>query len=258
MSDARVPWCGWWPATACCRPFGPRQLTRWWTRRPATLLNMGVQPVCYPRVPLEPGRPAADVDGVLLGGSDTNVDPRLWGESRCARSSSTTSNATARARAGPPGDRAARAGAGFCHGSRHQRRPRRQPAPVAARPGAVKHWEDPDESLEEAYAERHFVTCTPGGELEKITRMGRFPALAAFAGREPPGRGPGGGGACRRRLVEAVLARPAGFAWGFQFHPEWGWAGTAYGRIMNAYPRVLGEPGGRSGVQQRPLQPIVA
>ena len=66
---------------------------------------------------------------------------------------------------------------GFCHGchdinvalggSLHQWLPD---------PGAVKHWEDPDESLEEAYAERHFVTCTPGGELEKITRMGRFPA----------------------------------------------------------------------------------
>ena len=119
---------------------------------------------------------------MLLGGSDTNVDPRLWGESRCARSSSTTSNATARPCAGPPGDRAARAGAGFLPrlhdinvalgGSLHQWLP--------DLPGAVKHWEDPDESLEEAYAERHFVTCTPGGELEKITRMGRFPASSCI------------------------------------------------------------------------------
>ena len=46
-----------------------------------TLVNMGLQPVCYPRVP--PQRIAAmlgTVDGLLLGGSDTNVHPRLYGE----------------------------------------------------------------------------------------------------------------------------------------------------------------------------------
>ena len=46
-----------------------------------TLLNMGLQPVCYPRVPAERLETMlASVDGILLGGSDTNVDPRLWGE----------------------------------------------------------------------------------------------------------------------------------------------------------------------------------
>src|SRR5690606_29150314 len=46
-----------------------------------TVLNTGLQPVCYPRVP--PGRLEgllAGVDGILLGGSDTNVHPSAWGE----------------------------------------------------------------------------------------------------------------------------------------------------------------------------------
>jgi putative glutamine amidotransferase len=62
-------------------------------------------------------------------------------------------------------------------------------------------------------------------------------------------------------LVEAFRWHdPEVFAWGFQFHPEWGWRWhPAYGRIMNAYVRAcwkrLAE---RTGVQERPLQAIVA
>src|SRR4051812_35787455 len=46
-----------------------------------TLVNMGLQPVCYPRVPDDRIESMlATVDGLLLGGSDTNVDPALYGE----------------------------------------------------------------------------------------------------------------------------------------------------------------------------------
>ena len=46
-----------------------------------TLVNLGLQPQSYPRVP--PDRIPAlleTVDGILMGGSDTNVHPRLFRE----------------------------------------------------------------------------------------------------------------------------------------------------------------------------------
>jgi putative glutamine amidotransferase len=231
-----------------------------------TLLNMGVQPVCYPRVPPERLEGLlAGVDGVLLGGSDTNVDPRLWGEQPlCAdfeydRERDALAHALVRlaiARRVPV--------LGFCRGSHdlnvalggslHQW--------LRDLPGAVQHWEEPDESLDEAYAERHFVTCTPGGELEKIARMGRFPASSLHSqGVNRVGDGLVVEARADDGLVEALRWHdPQVFAWGFQFHPEWGWRWhPAYGRIMNAYIRACWERlAGRIGAQQRPLRTLVA
>ena len=231
-----------------------------------TLLNMGVQPVCYPRVPLERLEGLlAGVDGVLLGGSDTNVDPRLWGEQPLREEFQYDTERDALAHALVRLAIARRVPVlGFCHGahdlnvalggSLHQW--------LRDLPGAVKHWEDADESIEETYAERHFVTCTPGGELEKITRMGRFPASSLHSqGVNRVGDGLGVEARADDGLVEAVRWHdPEVFAWGFQFHPEWGWRWhPAYGRIMNAYVRACWKSlAVRSGVQQRPLQPIVA
>src|SRR4051794_33929767 len=46
-----------------------------------TMTNMGLQPMCYPHVPAERMESLlASVDGILLGGSDTNVHPSLYGD----------------------------------------------------------------------------------------------------------------------------------------------------------------------------------
>jgi putative glutamine amidotransferase len=231
-----------------------------------TLLNMGVQPMCYPRVPPERIEPLlATVDGILLGGSDTNVDPRLWGEEPVRPEFEIDCERDALAH---PLIRLAIARRvpviGFCHGSQdinvalggslHQW--------LRDMPGMVKHWEDPDETVDEQYVERHFVTCVPRGELERITGMGRFPASSLHSqGVNRLGDGLVAEAHSDDGLVEAFRWHDASlFVWGFQFHPEWGWRWhPAYGRIMNAFIRACWERmARRTGAKQRPLQPIVA
>jgi putative glutamine amidotransferase len=105
-------------------------------------------------------------------------------------------------------------------------------------PGSVKHWEDPDEELDEACRERHFVTAVPGGELESIARMGRFPVSSLHSqGVNVLGAGLVAEAHADDGLVEAFRWHDASlFAWGFQFHPEWGWRWhPAYGRIMQSF-----------------------
>lgn len=65
-----------------CNPSGHEQLyTVMDQAGQRTLLNMGLRPVCYPRVPPERLESLlAGVDGILLGGSDTNVHSRHFGE----------------------------------------------------------------------------------------------------------------------------------------------------------------------------------
>lgn len=231
-----------------------------------TLLNMGLQPVSFPRMP--PDRVAAaleSVDGILLGGSDTNANPRLFGEEPLRREFEID---TERDDLAHPLIRLAIARKvpviGLCRGSQdmnvamggslHQW--------LRDMPGAMKHWEDPDETIDEQYVERHFVTCTPGGELEKLTGMGRFPVSSLHSqGVKLLGEGLVAEAHADDGLVEAFRWHDASaFAWGFQFHPEWGWRWhPAYGRIMNAYVRACWEHYARRvGATQQPLQPIVA
>jgi putative glutamine amidotransferase len=213
-----------------------------------TLLNMGLQPVCYPRVP--PERIASmleTVDGILLGGSDTNVHPCLYGQPPHRPGMLFDPERDALAHALIRLAIARRVPIiSFCRGSHdlnvamggsmHQC--------LHDVPGMLKHWEDDDETVEEQYIERHFVTCVPHGELERITRMGRFPASSLHSqgvkalGPEMVAEAHADDG-----LVEAFRWRDASlFAWGFQFHPEWGWRWhPAYGRIMNAYVRACWE-----------------
>ena len=231
-----------------------------------TLLNMGLQPVCYPRAP--GGRLEsllAGVDGILLGGSDTNVNPRLWGgkpareEFEYDRERDALAHLLIRlaiARRVPV--------MGTCHGSHdinvalggslHQW--------LRGMPGMVKHWEDPDESVDEQYVERHFVTCMNGGALERITGMHRFPASSLHSqGVDRLGEGLVAEAHADDGLVEAFRWHDENaFCWGFQFHPEWGWRWhPAYGRIMNAYVRACWERlARRTGAEARPLAPIVA
>lgn len=231
-----------------------------------TVLNMGLQPVCYPRVPPERLEGLlATVDGILLGGSDTNVHPRHFGEAPARGEFQFDEERDALAQ--PLIRMAVARGVpvlGFCRGSHdlnvamggslHQW--------LREVPGMLQHHEEPDETLDEAYVERHFVTCTPGGALERITRMGRFPVSSLHSqGVKVLGQDLVAEAHSDDGLVEAFRWHDDGvFAWGFQFHPEWGWRWhPAYGRIMNAYVRACWKRmAERTGVQQLPLQPIVA
>lgn len=231
-----------------------------------TVLNMGLQPVCYPRVP--PDRLEsllAGVDGILLGGSDTNVHPRHFGEAPARPEFHYDEERDALAHALIRLALARRVPViGICRGSHdfnvalggslHQW--------LREVPGMLQHHEDPDENIEEQYVERHFVSCTPGGELERLAQMGRFPVSSLHSqgikalGSELVAEAHADDG-----LVEAFRWRdPSLFAWGFQFHPEWGWRWhPAYGRIMNGFVRACRERmARRTGAGERPLQPIVA
>ena len=207
-----------------------------------TLVNMGLQPVCYPRVP--PERLAAmldTVDGLLLGGSDTNVHPRLYGEAPYTPDLLLDESRDALVQ--PLIRLAVERGVpliSFCRGSHdfnvamggslHQC--------LKHVPGAVKHWENIGETIDQDYAERHMVTCTPGGELEQIAGMRRFGVSSLhLQGVKRLGSGLIAEARADDGLVEAFRWRDENvFAWGFQFHPEWGWRRhPVYGRIMKAY-----------------------
>lgn len=210
-----------------------------------TLVNMGLQPVCYPRVPGERIEAMlATVDGILLGGSDTNVHPRLYCEQPARADFQFDAE---RDRLAPALIRLALERGvpviAFCRGSHdfnvtlggslHQW--------LRDLPGSVQHWEEPEEGVEEQYLERHFVNTVAGGELERITGMHRFPASSLHSqGVKQLGAGLVAEAHADDGLVEAFRWHDAGlFAWGFQFHPEWGWRWhPAYGRIMNAYVRA--------------------
>ena len=231
-----------------------------------TVLNMGMQPVCCPRAPtVRLESLLATVDGILLGGSDTNVNPRLWGEEPLRPEFQYDFERDELAHALVRMAIAKRIPViGFCRGSQdinvalggslHQWLP--------DTPGMLKHWEDPEESIDEQYVERHFVTCVARGELEKITRMGRFPASSLHSqGARTLGEGLVAEAHADDGLVEAFRWHETeAFCWGFQFHPEWGWRWhPAYGRIMNAYVRACWERlARRTGKERQPLAPIVA
>jgi putative glutamine amidotransferase len=231
-----------------------------------TLLNMGLQPVTYPRVPLERlPELLSEVDGILLGGSDTNVHPSLFGESPVSGTLEYDHERDALAHGLIRLALARRVPViGFCRGSHdfnvamggslHQC--------LKDLPESVQHWEDPEDSIEAQYEERHFVTCRPGGELERLTQMGRFPASSLHSqGVKALGNDLVAEAVADDGLVEAFRWHDASlFAWGFQFHPEWGWRWhPAYGRIMNAFVRACWERfAQRAGERARPLHPIVA
>jgi putative glutamine amidotransferase len=231
-----------------------------------TLLNMGLQPLSYPRVPPERvDALLAGVDGILLGGSDTNVDPRLYGEQPARPEFEFDAERDELAQHLIRSALAQRVPVlGFCRGchdfnvamggSLHQW--------LRDDPASVKHWEDPEEDLDTSYQERHFVTAVPGGELERIAQMGRFPVSSLHAqGVKALGTNLVAEAHADDGLVEAFRWHdPSLFAWGFQFHPEWGWRWhPAYGQIMNAYVRACWERmGQRLGSAQAPSRPVTA
>jgi putative glutamine amidotransferase len=244
MSVARVP-CVW--VVASHRTLGnehgkPQMYTVMDEAGTRTLLNMGLQPMTYPGVPPE-RIPALleGVDGVFLGGSATNVHPRMYGE---AEEADTFCYDPDRDAVALPLIREAIARRiplmGVCRGmhdfnvamggSLHQSLRRLE--------GCVTHWESAEESLDEQYAERHTLDLLPGGELERITGKRHFGVSSLHSqGIKRLGEGlvPEAHAECG--LVEAFRWNdPTLFAWGFQFHPEWGWLEhPEYGRIMEAF-----------------------
>lgn len=206
------------------------------------LLNLGLQPVCFPHVPA--GRlPAVlrRVHGVLLGGSATNVHPRHYGEEPLndeleydeGRDSVSLPLVRLCIEQRVPL-------IAFCRGihelnvamggSLHQR--------LQALGGPVVHWENPQDPLERQYADRHAVSLLEGGELQRITGCSRF-AVSSLHSQGIHRLAPGlvAEALADDGLVEAVRWQDASqFAWGFQFHPEWGHQGHAcYGRILEAF-----------------------
>jgi putative glutamine amidotransferase len=213
-----------------------------------TLRNLGLQPVSFPRVPEERLEMMLDmVDGVLLGGSATHVHPSLYGEPEAAdvlcydRERDAVAQPLLRLaieRRVPL--------ISFCRGSHdfnvafggslHQS--------LRRRGGSIQHWEEEHESIDEQYAERHFVTTLAGGELERITGMHRIPVSSLHSqGVNRLGRGLVAEAHADCGLVEAFRWHdPSLFAWGFQFHPEWNWRWhPAYNRIMWRYVQAVWE-----------------
>jgi putative glutamine amidotransferase len=219
-----------------------------------TVANMGLQPLTYPHVPSArvPGL-LAGVDGILLGGSDTNVHPRLYGEAPISSDFEFDPQRDALVQQLLP--LAVREGIpviAFCRGSHdfnvafggslHQS--------LRDLGGGVQHWENPEETVEQQYIERHFVTTVPHGALARITAMRRFPASSLHSqGVRRLGDGLVAEAHADDGLVEAFRWHDERvFAWGFQFHPEWGWRWhPAYGRIMNAYVRACWDRRHRRG-----------
>lgn len=206
------------------------------------LVELGLQPLSYPRVPTDRiGELLDTVHGVFLGGSATNVHPRQYAEmpSRDGLAFDHERDALSLPLARLCVERGVPV-LGVCRGSHelnvafggslHQELQRLG--------HEVVHWEDPDEPLAEQYAERHGVTTVAGGALERITGCGR---LAVSSLHSQGVRRLGEGWVVEARsddgLVEAFRWHdPSRFAWGFQFHPEWGHARREpYARIMAAF-----------------------
>lgn len=210
-----------------------------------TVTNMGLQAVSYPRAPVERLDALLDgVDGLLLGGSATNVHPSLYGEEpldprmefdRLRDEQAQHLVRLAIARRVPL--------IGFCRGSHdmnvalggslYQR--------LQDLGGSVTHWEDPYQPLDEQYAERHAITCVDGGELEKMACHRRFEVSSLHSqGARRLGEGLVAEAHADDGLVEAFRWHDESqFAWGFQFHPEWGWRShPCYGEIMGRFAQA--------------------
>ena len=244
LAVQRVP-CVW--VVASHRELGnehgrPQQYTVVDEGGSRALAQLGLQAVSYLRVPA--GRLpllAQSVDGVLLGGSFTNVHPRHYAE--------------VPAEEGMPFDADREAVAlplirmciehgvpliAFCRGSHefnvamggslHQ--------DLQSLGGSVVHWEPPDAPMEEQYAERHEVSLVAGGELERIASCSRF-AVSSLHSQGVKRLAPGlvAEAHADDGLVEAFRWHDSGqFAWGFQFHPEWGHEEhPRYARIMGTF-----------------------
>ena len=207
-----------------------------------TLLNLGLQPVSFLRVPEgRLGTMLWRVHGVLMGGSATHVDPRHFGEEPAQedfvfdheREAVSLPLVRLCIERGVPLIAFCRGSHEFnvaMGGSLHQE--------LKKLGGPVVHWEDPDETLAQQYLNRHGVRLRDGGELARITGCSAF-GVSSLHSQGVRRLGPGlvAEAVAEDGLVEAFRWHdPGRFAWGFQFHPEWGHLEREpYGRIMAAF-----------------------
>lgn len=189
------------------------------------LVDLGLQPVCFPRVPTDRLALMVDtVQGVVLGGSATNVAPRHYGQTPMRRDMALDEERDALVlplvrlciERGMPL-------LGFCRGSHEINVALGGTLHQDLREGGVVHWEAPDESLERQYADRHSVTLRKEGELSRLTGCARFPVNSLHSqGVDRLGEGLVAEACADDGLVEAFRWHDTRqFAWGFQFHPEW-------------------------------------
>ena len=263
----RVP-CVW--VVASHRELGnehgqPQQYTLMDEAGTRTLVNLGLQPACFPRVPTGRLGTMLDlVDGVLLGGSPTNVHPRHFGEEPTG---SGPFDETRDALALPLVRLAIERGMpliAFCRGSHEVNVALGGSLHRSLQDlrGPVTHWEDPHESLDAQYRERHEVACVPGGALERMAGCTRFGVSSLHSqGIQRLAPGLVAEAFSDDGLVEAARwYDERQFAWAFQFHPEWGHQqNPRYRRIMGAFVDACWEQLAARAVRAAPaLLPQVA
>lgn len=166
------------------------------------------------------------LDGLLLTGSASNVEPRLYNGAASApgtlhdpaRDTASLALIPAALRAGLPL-------LGICRGCQemnvalggtlHQA--------VHDLPGYDRHHEDPDAPLDVQYGPAHEVRFTPGGLLAKLTGLTRARVNSVHhQGIDQLAEGLAVEAVSPDGLIEAVLVRDApAFALGVQWHPEW-------------------------------------
>lgn len=189
--------------------------------------------------PLDPQSVLARVDGLLLTGSPSNVDPSYYGgaEPRAGNLADVHRDATAM-----PLIRAALAAAKPClficrghqelnvalGGSLFQH--------LREVPGRFDHSDEAKEGIEAKYAPAHEVLVQPGGLLETLLEDRRF-AVNSLHGQAIDRLAPGLRieAVAEDGTIEAVSVEGASnFALSVQWHPEWRWSENRQSRALFA------------------------
>jgi len=193
----------------------------------AVVDGAGALPVLLPTLtPLLPLRELLEgIDGLLLTGSASNVEPHHYGNEASyqgnvhdpARDANTLALVPLALEMAVPMLALCR---GFqevnvaCGGSLHQR--------VQDQPGLMDHRENPEDPLERQYAPAHAVTFNPGGMLAAIAGV---PSLRVNSlhgqGVARLGRGLKVEAVAPDGLIEAFRHEGPGFMLAVQWHPEW-------------------------------------
>jgi putative glutamine amidotransferase len=193
----------------------------------AVVDGAGALPVLLPT--LQPALPLREllghVDGILLTGSPSNVEPHHYSDEPSYpgnlldphRDATTLALVPLALEMGVPLLAVCR---GFQEvnvafgGSLHQK--------VHEQPGLMDHRENPGQPLEVQYAPAHAVTFSPGGLLARIAGVPSVRVNSLHGqGVARLGRGLKVEAVAPDGLVEAFRHEGAGFLVGVQWHPEW-------------------------------------
>jgi putative glutamine amidotransferase len=207
----------------------------------------GALPFLIPSLdpPLDPEHLLAHVDGLLLTGSASNVDPAYYGgvEPRSGNLADAHRDATTL-----PLIRAAIAAGRPClficrghqelnvafGGTLFQH--------VREVPGRFDHSDDAKQGIEAKYAPAHEVTVQPGGVLETLLERRRF-AVNSLHGQaiDRLAHGLRIEAVADDGTIEAIsVAQAPGFTLSVQWHPEWQWSQNPESRsLFAAFGRAL-------------------